>query len=172
VIQNPVSGQVPSDTVREQIVRVMEEHRIPHEIYETTGEERLHDVVNAAIARGFEQFVAVGTDGTISGVASGLVNTGLLLVILPSGTVNALARELQIPIGIQQAADWWVSNRQSREIDIMQIGDRYFLLNVSVGVSADIMKSAKREEINKLGVLHSFGRSSNAGLIFPPTGFR
>ena len=66
--------------------------------------------------------------------------------------MNALARELQIPIGIQQTADWWVSDRQIRKIDVMQIRDRYFLLNVSVGVSAGIMKEAKREEINKLGI--------------------
>ncbi len=153
VVQNPVSGQVEADVVREQIVRVMEEHQIPYEIYETTGREKMHEVVKAAIDKGFEQVVAVGGDGTISGVASGLVNTGIPMVILPSGTVNALARELQIPIGIQQAADWWVTNRQVRKIDVMQIGDRYFLLNVSVGVSASIMKEAKREEINKMGVL-------------------
>jgi YegS/Rv2252/BmrU family lipid kinase len=165
VVQNPVSGQVGSDVVREQIVRVMEEHQIPHEIYETTGEEKLQEVVKQAIARGFEQFIAVGGDGTIAGVASGLVNSELPLVILPSGTVNALARELQIPIGIQQSADWWVSNRQIRKIDVMQIKDRYFLLNVSVGVSASIMKDADREEINKLGVFafvrQAFKRKSN-----------
>ena len=152
VVQNPVSGQVEAETVREQILRVMEEHGIPNEIYETTGEEKLYEVVKAAIDKGFQQFVAVGGDGTIAGVASGLVNTGIPLVILPSGTVNALARELQIPIGIQNAADWWVSNREIRKIDVMQIGDRYFLLNISVGVSASIMKDAKREEINKMGI--------------------
>ena len=36
---------------------------------------------------------------------------------------------------------------------VIQIGERYFLLNVSIGVAASIMKDAKREEINKLGVL-------------------
>ena len=152
VVQNPVSGQVEADVVREQIVRVMEENQILYEIYETTGKEKLREVVKAAIENGFEQFVAVGGDGTIAGVASGLVNTGKPLVIIPSGTVNALARELHIPIGIQQAADWWVKNRQIRKIDVLQIQDRYFLLNVSVGVSASIMKEARREEIHKQGV--------------------
>jgi diacylglycerol kinase (ATP) len=153
VVQNPVSGQVEADVVRQQIVRVMEENQIPYEIYETTGREKMQDVVKAAIDKGFEQVVAVGGDGTISGVASGLINTGIPMVILPSGTVNALARELQIPIGIEQTADWWVTNRQVRKIDVMQIDDRYFLLNVSVGVSAGIMKDARREDINKMGIL-------------------
>jgi YegS/Rv2252/BmrU family lipid kinase len=152
VIQNPVSGQVETDVVREQIIKVMDENQIPYEIYETTGKEKLQEVVKTAIDKGFKQFVAVGGDGTIAGVASGLINTGIPLVILPSGTANALARELQIPIGIQDSADWWVSNREIRKIDAMQIGDRYFLLNVSVGVSAAIMKDTDRGEINKLGI--------------------
>jgi YegS/Rv2252/BmrU family lipid kinase len=152
VVQNPVSGQVEADTVREQIIKVMDENQIPYEIYETTGKEKLHDVVKAAIGKGFEQFIAVGGDGTVAGVASGLINTGIPLVILPSGTANALARELEIPIGIEQSADWWISNSEIRQIDAMQIGERYFLLNVSVGVSAAIMKDTDRGEINKLGV--------------------
>ena len=153
VVHNPVSGQVEADVVRDQIVQAMQQHQIPYEIYETTGKEKLHEVVKAAIEKGFEQFIAVGGDGTIAGVASGLVNTGVPLIILPSGTVNALARELQIPIGIQDGADWWTADREIREIDVIQIRDRYFLLNVSIGLSADIMKSAPREEINRLGVL-------------------
>jgi YegS/Rv2252/BmrU family lipid kinase len=152
VVQNPVSGQVETDVVREQIIKVMDDNQIPYEIYETTGKEKLQEVVKAAIDKGFKQFVAVGGDGTVAGVASGLVNTGIPLVILPSGTANALARELQIPIGIEQSADWWVSDREIRKIDAMQIGERYFLLNVSVGVSAAIMKDTDRGEINKLGV--------------------
>lgn len=151
VVHNPVSGQAQTDVVRERILRVMEEHQIPYEVYETTGREKLHEVVKAAIDNGYKQFVAVGGDGTVSGVASGLVNTEIPLVILPAGTVNALARELGIPIGLEEAG-WWVSDRRSRMIDVMQIRDRYFLLNVSVGVSAQIMKDAKREEINRLGV--------------------
>ncbi|MGE5376648.1 MAG: diacylglycerol/lipid kinase family protein, partial [Bacteroidota bacterium] len=105
VVHNPVSGQAQAETVRERIQKVMEDHQIPFEIYETTGREKLHEVVKAAIDMGFEQFIAVGGDGTISGVASGLVNTRFPLVIFPAGTVNALARELEIPIGTQDDMD-------------------------------------------------------------------
>lgn len=153
VVHNPVSGQAQTELVRENIQRAMDEHQIPYEIYETMGSEKLHEVVRAAIERGFEQFVAVGGDGTVSGVASGLVNTGLPLVILPAGTVNALARELGIPIDLEDAADWWLADREIRNIDVLQIKDRYFLMNVSVGVSAEIVHEVERKDINRLGVL-------------------
>jgi diacylglycerol kinase (ATP) len=153
VVHNPVSGPAQTELVREHILRVMDENQIPYELYETTGKEKLYDVVKAAIEKGFEQFIAVGGDGTVSGVASGLVNTNIPLVILPAGTVNALARELGIPIGIDNAAGWWLSDRQIRKIDVMQIKDRYFLMNISVGVSAEIVHDVDRSDINRLGVL-------------------
>src|SRR5215207_11028125 len=103
VVHNPVSGLSQAEVVREKISQAMEEHQIPFEIYETTGKEDIHDLVKAAIKNGFERFVAVGGDGTVSGVASGLVRTEIPLVIIPTGTVNALARELQIPMALDDS---------------------------------------------------------------------
>lgn len=153
VIQNPVSGLSDAPTIRDKISRVMEENNIPFEIYETTGHEDLYDIVKAAIGRGFERFVAVGGDGTISGVASGLVNTKLPLVIIPAGTVNALARELQIPFTLDEAIRWWVEGGRSKFIDVLEARERFYLLGVSAGAAAKIMKEAKREDIHRFGVL-------------------
>lgn len=153
VVQNPVSGLSDAQTIREHISQVLDENGIPFEIYETTGKEDLHDIVKSAIADGYERFVAVGGDGTISGVASGLVNTNLPLVIVPTGTVNALARELQIPFALHDAVRWWVMGGRSKFIDVIRVRDRFYLLNVSVGTSAKIMKEVKREDIHRFGVL-------------------
>lgn len=153
VVQNPVSGLSDAPTIRDKISQVMNENQIPFEIYETNGREDLHDIVKAAIGKGFERFVAVGGDGTISGVASGLVNTKLPLVIIPTGTVNALARELQIPFTLDEAVRWWVTSGRSKFIDMIMVKERFYLLNVSAGAAAKIMKEAKREDIHRFGVL-------------------
>jgi diacylglycerol kinase family enzyme len=153
VVQNPVSGLSDAPTIRDKISQVMNENQIPFEIYETTGKEDLYEIVTAAVRRGFERFVAVGGDGTISGVASGLVNTKLPLVIIPTGTVNALARELQIPFTLDEAVSWWVTSGRSKFIDMIMVKERYYLLNVSAGAAAKIMKEAKREDIHRFGVL-------------------
>jgi len=154
VVQNPVSGLSDAPTIRDKIRQVMEENHIPFEIYETTGKEDLHEVVRAAIQQGFQRFVAVGGDGTISGVASGLVNTKIPMVIIPTGTVNALARELQIPFTLDEAIRWWVeAGGRSKFIDMIMVKDHYYLLNVSAGAAAKIMKEAKREYIHRFGVI-------------------
>ena len=152
VVHNPVSGTTDAEAARERIRQVMDEHQIPFEIYQTTGKEDVRDVVRAAIQSGFERFVAVGGDGTISAVASGLVQTGLPMVILPTGTVNALARELQIPIGLDDV-EWWLGEHEIKVLDVLQAREQFYLLNISVGTSARIMNSARREDIHKYGVI-------------------
>src|SRR5215216_752823 len=153
IVHNPVSGTSDAEAVREKIRQIMDEHRIPFEIYQTTGKEDIHEIVKKAIKDGFERFVAVGGDGTISGVASGLVKTELPMVIIPTGTVNALARELRIPFDLDEALEWWLTGYDTKIIDVIQARERFYLLNVSVGTSARIMKAAKREDIHKYGVL-------------------
>lgn len=153
VVHNPVSGTSDAEAVYEKITEALGERGVPHEIYQTTGQEDIHEVVKKAIQNGFQRFVAVGGDGTIQGVASGLVQTELPLVMIPTGTVNALARELGIPFALEDSVRWWIDSAQRRSIDVVEVKGRYYLLNVSVGTAARIMKAVKREDIHRFGVL-------------------
>lgn len=153
VVHNPVSGTSDAETVYEMITQALSERGVPYEIYQTTGREDIHEVVKKAIRSGFQRFVAVGGDGTIQGVASGLVHTELPLVMIPTGTVNALARELGIPFALDDSVRWWLESAERRVLDVIEANGRYYLLNVSVGTAARIMKNVKREDIHRFGVL-------------------
>lgn len=153
VVHNPVSGTSDAEQVHEKITQSLQERGVPYEIYQTTGKEDIHDIVKKAIANGFQRFVAIGGDGTIQGVASGLVHTDLPLVMVPTGTVNALARELEIPFALEDSVRWWMDSAEQRRIDVVEANKRYYLLNVSVGTAASIMKNVKREDIHRFGVL-------------------
>lgn len=153
VVHNPVSGTSDAEAVYEAINQALSERGVPHEIYQTTGQEDIHDVVKKAIKNGFQRFVAVGGDGTIQGVASGLVHTKLPLVMIPTGTVNALARELGIPFALDDSVRWWMDSAERRSLDVIEINGRYYLLNVSIGTTAEIMSEVKREDIHRFGVL-------------------
>ena len=152
VVLNPVAGHANVHAIREALARHLGASGIPYEIYETSGEERLADTVERAIERGFKTFVAAGGDGTVSGLVDGLVYTGIPLGILPVGTVNALARELGIPLDLDQAVHLLAGERALACMDVGQVNDRYFALNASVGVSVSTMQATQAQDKRRLGV--------------------
>ena len=66
---------------------------------------------------GIEIAIAAGGDGLIGGVITHIAESGLILGILPLGTANDIARSLNIPQNIQQAAQV-IANGAVREVDI------------------------------------------------------
>ena len=105
--------------------------------------------------------VAAGGDGTVTAVAEAILDTGIALAILPLGTVNALARDLGVPMDI----DTWIAeieHMEPRSIDVGQVNQQIFLHKGVAGVVPGI--AAGREQIRgqglraKLGFLQFFMR--------------
>ncbi len=98
-----------------------------YELYVTTGEEGIADVVRAALARTetrsprIDLFVAAGGDGTVSGVAGGVAQTNVPMGIVPLGTGNTLARELDIPLATESALDLLTGDHCLAEIDAIEV---------------------------------------------------
>ena len=97
--------------------------------------------------------IAAGGDGTLVGVGNGLVNSPVPLGILPLGTGNGLARALLIPLKLDEAMDLLASDHTIMEVDALQVGERHFFLNVSVGISPEVMNDTKSEDKKQLGRL-------------------
>jgi diacylglycerol kinase family enzyme len=92
--------------------------------------------------------VAAGGDGTVSRVASGLIGTRAMLGVLPLGTLNHFAKDLRIPLDLEQAVATIASGRVG-SIDVGLVNDRVFLNNSSIGIYPSIIEA--REELRGLG---------------------
>src|SRR5258706_6703522 len=125
VVLNPMAGSGTAEDVRQALDRHFAASAWQQEIYETTGEEQIPDIVRGALGRGCDMVVAAGGDGTVSDVAEALVHTDVPLGILPVGTANVLARELGIPIGLDGACELMVGEHMATSIDAMQVGEHY-----------------------------------------------
>ena len=152
VVLNPVAGQHDPDVTKASLSKAETEGRWQYGLYETTGEDDLQKVVRKAIEKNeYDIVVAGGGDGTVSGVADGLGDTGVPLGVLPLGTVNAFATEMGIPDSIEAALEVILGEHQVKTIDAIQSGGRYYLLHCSFGLMSASIADVKRSEKDKVG---------------------
>jgi len=82
----------------------------------------------------YNTIVAVGGDGTINEIATGLKDSGVNLGIIPLGSGNGLANHLGIPKNCLKALEL-IENSTPKPIDLISVNNRY-VINVG-GVGFD-----------------------------------
>lgn len=85
---------------------------------ETTVEDPGLGQTREAIEAGAHIVVAMGGDGTVRAVATELTKTSIPLGIIPVGTGNLLARNLDIPVNSAEDAFEVILNGSDRRIDV------------------------------------------------------
>ncbi len=106
------------------------------------------EVTQKAIAQGYKIIVAGGGDGTINAVSSQLIGSDIALGILPAGTFNHLARDLNIPIDLKEAVKI-IAGQKNTSIDVGMVNDKIFVNNSSIGLYSKLVQY--REEEQKSG---------------------
>ncbi|HZO70685.1 MAG TPA: diacylglycerol kinase family protein [Ktedonobacteraceae bacterium] len=157
LILNPVSGtsmMASSDHAPEDnetvILAALREYDIIPEVWHTTEEDPGKELAKKAADEGAELVIAAGGDGTIHAVAGGLIGTKSTLGIIATGTMNNLARSLQISEEIRQACQV-IAQGDIKQVDVGQINGHVFLEVAGIGLDAALFPAA--EEIKTAGVL-------------------
>lgn len=92
--------------------------------------------------------VAAGGDGTVSAVAAAVAGTGAILGVLPIGTLNHFAKDLGLPLALDEAAAAIAHGRASA-VDIGSVNGRVFVNACSMGVYPSVV--AIRESLRAEG---------------------
>lgn len=100
---------------------------------ETVGGDAIRDRSAAAVNEGAELLIVGGGDGSVSRAAEAVAGTGVTLAILPLGTLNHLARDLGIPMGVRDSAGL-IRSGQARPIDVAEVNGRTFVNNAAIGL--------------------------------------
>jgi len=106
VVINPIAGPGRTKTLGtcvELATTVLESHHIQTHVLVTQGPDDAYRFSREAVRDGFGLVAAWGGDGTVNGCASAVAGTGVPLAIIPGGSGNGLARDLNIPLNPTQA---------------------------------------------------------------------
>ena len=104
----------------------------------TEGPSQAIDIARDAAGR-YDVVVAVGGDGTIHEVATGLVGGSAALGIVPAGSGNGLARSLGVPIDARRAVAA-LETCEFRALDVGEVNGRLFFAVAGIGLDAVIAR--------------------------------
>jgi diacylglycerol kinase (ATP) len=162
VIVNPRSNLGKTGARMAQLRARLEAALGPHELLLTRAAGHASELASAAIARGAQQLVACGGDGTMSEVLDGLMNSGraseVTLSLVPLGTGSDFARSLGEQRGLQGERRLDVARVHYRDAAGNQCA-RHMLNVASVGLSAEsvrwIQAQARRGRRTRFSYLFS-----------------
>lgn len=148
LIANPVSGAGKWSENREFIEQRLSAS-MQLKIVETTPDITAAHLAKEAIKAGAKTVIACGGDGTLTEVASALVNTETQFAIIPMGTANALAHALfgsRSKIMPIEVACEHIENGKPTKIDTAYCNNQLMLLVTAVGFEQKMIEGASRSE--------------------------
>lgn len=157
IIINPTSGKEKASEYEDKIKDVIKMEYPNLIIKYTKGQGDATKFAKNAGEDSFDLVVSLGGDGTINETVNGIAGfkNPPMLGIIPMGTVNDLARALNIPLQPEEAIEL-LGNGTQRKIDVGIANELYFTNILGVGNIARAIHDVDSEEKTKLGPLAYF----------------
>ena len=157
IIVNATSG-VAGEPVPKDLPEILHDSGIDAEVMVCHRGEQIVDVANRAVKEGYRTVVAGGGDGTVNAIACRLIDSDVVLGVLPLGTLNHFAKDLGLPTDLRQAVQV-LARGNVVSIDVGEVNGTFFINNSSLGLYPSIVR--QREEHQRLGrgKWHAFVRA-------------
>ncbi|MEX1043825.1 MAG: diacylglycerol kinase family protein [Acidimicrobiia bacterium] len=120
--------------------------------FETAESDSGAGAVSDALAWGADVAIVCGGDGTVRACAEGLARAGVPMAIVPAGTGNLLARNLDLPTVPAEIVDAAIAGRRV-SIDLGRVEGEAFAVMAGAGLDATIMAETSSEAKDRFGVL-------------------
>jgi YegS/Rv2252/BmrU family lipid kinase len=109
---------------------------------ETSADDPGIGMCRHAIDEGCDVVFVAGGDGTVMAAATAMASSGVPMAILPTGTGNLLARNLDLPLNDEEKCLRIGLGGRDRAIDVAGVADRKFVVMAGLGFDAAIMRDA------------------------------
>jgi diacylglycerol kinase family enzyme len=159
VILNQAAGTLAASSAGDEPARIergFKEAGIDVIVRKVEGPD-LADVAKAANSDGFNAVIAGGGDGTLNTIANALAGGPVAFGVLPLGTYNHFAKELNIPLDLDPAVAALARGRMI-DLDVGEVNGQIFLNFSGLGIHPRMVKhrDAQREVLGRKKVIAMF----------------
>ncbi len=165
MIVNPASGTVSKHRIVPHVCKRFDKLGINYTVSPTRYPGHARELAREAAADSYDVVIAVGGDGTVNEVASGLVGSATALAIIPTGSGNGLARHLGIPVDIDSSIRVIAKNNVI-SADYGTANDKPFFCTFGVGFDAAVSERCACQK--RRGILMYLKNTINEYMSFSP----
>ena len=155
LIANPGAGDLLTAASRiEEVVRYLSDDGLKVDLALAHPKKEAIPITRKAVKNGYDVVIAMGGDGTLGAVISGIAGSKARLGIIAAGTENDIAKSLGIPEDLKEACAL-IASGHTRKLDLGQISTRktkkfYFFMVAAIGLTATIYPLIKNVPEGKL----------------------
>lgn len=134
-IVNPKSGPKTKNRISKLIRELLDKDRFSPTVVVTEYAGHATQLAQQFALEGYYAVIAVGGDGTVNEVASGVRGTDTALGVVPNGSGNGFARHLDISTRMNRAVEM-LNNSEVIKVDYCTVNDYPFFSTFGVGFDA------------------------------------
>lgn len=143
---NPKAGDSDKSNLKHLINQACSQKKRVYTIYETKGVDDSDAISTILSDKSIDTVVACGGDGTVNMVAKVLMNSQTSLGIIPLGSANGLAHDLEIPEDISESLEIILTGR-AIALDILDVNRDNICLHLSdLGFNAKMIQEFENLE--------------------------
>ena len=147
LITNPAAGgRHAEEGDLERCEQILRDSGFDLDIVETGAESPTSaDLARRALAEGYPICIVAGGDGTVALAATALLDTPVVLGILPFGSVMNIAHGLGLPLEPVKAAEV-IARRNVQKADAAEVNGKVFFETAGIGLDAEMFGAARHAE--------------------------
>jgi diacylglycerol kinase (ATP) len=148
LIANPGAGTVADKAARiEQVMSYLSDSGLKVDLALAHPKKEATPIARKAVKNGYDVVIAMGGDGTLGAVITGIAGSKVRLGIIAAGTENDIANSLGIPEDLKEACAL-IATGHTRKLDLGKISTRttknfYFFMVTAIGLTATVYPLVK-----------------------------
>lgn len=146
MIVNPISGDVDKSEFIVAAANLAASENLNFVLYNTTGEDDISKIKSLYLSYKPERIIVAGGDGTIKMVAEAMEKHDVIIGIVPGGSANGLAMDLNLPATVTENLDIAFHNNYM-EVDMISINGKKSIHLSDLGLNAELIKNYEKGTI-------------------------